>query len=92
MNRAFIHPALAPDVPGTVQVALVRVMEECAELSKEAGKALRFSPLNRYPANDITNYAKMRAELADVLEAMADAGAIEHTLALSIFTREIRNL
>lgn len=92
MNRDFIRRELAGSVAPIVQVALVRVTEECAELAKEAGKALRFGPLNRYPSTDPTNYAKMRAEFLDLLDAMVDAGALSRTVAVAALEHEIRNL
>lgn len=92
MNRAFIRGELAASVPPAVQVSLVRVVEECAELAKEASKALRFGPLNCYPSTDPTNYAKMRAELIDLLDAMVDAGALSRSAALAEFQRETVSL
>lgn len=75
MRPEFIHPALA-NLHGAQQVALVRVTEECAELAKEAGKALRFGPDNRYPDDGPTNVEKMRAEFDDVRAALVDAGVL----------------
>lgn len=75
MNRSFIHDRLADAIPNQ-QVALVRVTEECAELAKEAGKALRFGPENRYPAEGPTNVEKMRSEFDDVRAALVDAGVL----------------
>lgn len=75
MKPEFIMCALAP-IPEPRQVAFVRVAEECAELAKEAGKALRFGPDNRYPHDGPTNVEKMRAEFEDVRAALVDAGVL----------------
>lgn len=79
MNPAHIHPDLAK-ADGATQVALVRVAEECAELAKEAGKALRFGIDNRWPSTDPTNREKMRQEYLDLTEALIDAGVLEREL------------
>lgn len=76
MNPAHIHPDLAK-ADGATQVALVRVGEECAELAKEAGKALRFGIDNRWPSGDPTNREKMRQEFMDVADALLDAKVID---------------
>lgn len=75
VTRVFIHDALA-DVPGPQQVALARAAEECAELTKEAMKALRFGIHNRYPADGPTNAEKIVAEFRDIEAALIDAGLL----------------
>lgn len=75
MTPEFVHAKLA-DLPGPQQVALARVAEEAAELSKEAMKALRFGIENRYPAEGPTNAQKMAAEFSDLQTALVDAGVL----------------
>lgn len=79
MNREFIHSTLDQSIPGEKQVALSRVAEEAAELTKEAMKALRFGLENRYPPDGPTNAEKIVAEFEDVARALADAGLLVPT-------------
>jgi len=57
---------------------LVILMEECNELSKDAAKALRFTPLSNY--DGITNSEKMHREYNDILavvEMLNDDGVVD---------------
>lgn len=72
MKRKYLHADLAPSLTGKERVALVRVMEEAAELQKEAAKALRFGLANRYPKRGPTNAQKMVAEFSDIEAALID--------------------
>ena len=66
------------DVTAEQQRQLVRVMEECAELSIAASKILRFGPNNWHPASmtQETNTAAFRREWIDLCEAMDDLGEL----------------
>lgn len=72
----FKDRPLSGDVSPEQQRQLVRVMEECAELSIAASKILRFGPTNWHPSSATreTNTAAFRREMGDLLEALADLG------------------
>jgi hypothetical protein len=53
-----------------VEHLLVILMEECAEVAKEASKALRFGLQDQYPAGGETNAERIVREYGDLAAAM----------------------
>lgn len=80
MDHRFIKGALSPNAHPQQQVALARIAEEAAEIVKEAMKALRFGPANRYPDPGPTNAEKIVSEFHDLTAAVIDAFGIEPLL------------
>lgn len=70
-----LHPT-GSDLTPRQQMLLVRVMEECAELQKEAAKILRFGPFNFDPNGDarILNVSRFRRERDDLAQALLELG------------------
>lgn len=75
-DREYKHRPLSDEVKPDMQRDLVRVMEECAELSQIAAKILRFGPDNWHPKDKAktTNTALLRREVSDLAEALWDLG------------------
>ena len=62
---------------------LVCLVEECAEIQKDACKAMRFGLDDRYPDRAETNRMTMAQELGDllcVLDLLVEAGTIDPNL------------
>lgn len=58
---------------------LAMAAEEGGEIGKAVGKAIRFGPDSRFPADGSTNMEQLRAEMADLIAVswmMAAAGDI----------------
>lgn len=58
--------------PKTLEAALVRIAEECSEVTKVVCKALRFGLYDHHPIKKKTNYALILEELSDIADAEAD--------------------
>lgn len=73
MKEAYILPTLAPTLTNAQRVALVRVIEEAAEVQKCATKILRFGfqavDRNVSPPVTYDNNADLLRELTDLMEA-----------------------
>ncbi len=52
---------------------IIRLIQECAEVQKEATKLLLFGAENRWPdENSLTNWENLQREICDLYEAMEE--------------------
>lgn len=71
------------------------MLEECAEVQKEATKALRFGSAHRYPATGLPNREKLYRELVDltvIIGMLSDAGVIPQQGNKREFTEKIEKV
>jgi hypothetical protein len=73
VKEAYILPTLAPTLTNAQRVALVRIIEEAAEVQKCATKILRFGFVatdhNVSPPKTYDNNGDLMRELTDLMEA-----------------------
>lgn len=53
------------------QQVLIKVIEECAEITKATSKILRFGKNRCHPGTDVTNVAKLQDEMLDMRACIA---------------------
>lgn len=67
IERAWTRAGKDPRYqPKTVGAVLAYLVEECAEVQKETGKAIRFGLSNAHPMTKKKNAAQLAIELADL--------------------------
>lgn len=71
-----------------IDLLLVQLAEEATEIGKEAAKCLRFGPEEIYPPIGITNAARVKLEINDLM-GLIEMLQTEGVLPMPIFDRDL---